>query len=168
MKLTPETNKNMAKKNKDPETKSGSKKTLRTSDIITVYNALRSAKITRLDKTGQFTVIRAVRALKPVATAFEDFLKDAQERLRPEGYDKMMERYRIIESLPPVEQIEAAAPVEAYQKTISECIQPELDKMREVDTFKGFSEDVLSKLASENEISVNTIMLIEDVCGREE
>ena len=149
--------------------KTDNRKQVKTDDAIRVYNILKTLKISKLDKTGQFTIIRAARVLKPVATAFEDFVKDAQERLKPAGFDALREKTEAaggIENLPAEEQKEAKEAAEAYNKDVSDCVEPELKKICEVDMFKGFSDDVLSKIASENsELNVEILMLIEDVCG---
>lgn len=61
------------------------KKSLTTESIVIAHNSLKGARLTRLDTQEKFTVIRAMRALRPVASSLQEFIEDAREKLRPEG-----------------------------------------------------------------------------------
>lgn len=141
-------------------------KSVKTQDAVTVYNVLKGLKIAKLAKADQFAVLRAARALKPIAAGFEDFAKDAQERLKPEGFDAVVEKSQRFAMLGEEEKSAVNAAFNAYQKDVDECVRPELESVKEVDSFEVLSEEALSGIASANEqLDVQTLMLIEDVCG---
>ena len=146
--------------------KMNEKKSVKTQDALSVYNVLKSLKIAKLSKADQFAVLRAARALKPVAIGFEDFVKDAQERLKPEGFDGVIEKSQRFNTLSDEEKRAVNEAATAYQRDVDECVKPELDSFKEVDCFEPLSEDAISGIASSNEhLDVQTLMLIEDVCG---
>ena len=133
---------------------------------MSVYNVLKGLKISRLAKDDQFAVLRAARALKPVATGFEDFVRDAQERLQPEGFARMEGKRERFATLPDDEKRELNKFYMSYQKDVDDCVLPELESEKEVDSFTPLSEEALSGIALANEnLDVQTLMLIEDVCG---
>lgn len=142
------------------------KKTIKTADAVSVYNVLKGLHISKLVKEDQFAVLRAARALKPIAVAFEDFVKDAQGRLKPENFAKMEERRERFETLSDDEKRELNRFYLSYQKDVDDCVRPELESEKEIDVFSPLSEEALSGIASANEnLDVQTLMLIEDVCG---
>lgn len=148
------------------ENKGMEKRSVKVQDALAVYNTLKGLKIAKLDREGQFAVLRAARALKAVATGFEDFAKDAQERLKPEGFDKVVEKSQRFDTLTDDEKRAVNAAAAAYQRDVDECVRPELESVKEVDGFAPLSEDTVAAIASSNEqLDVQTLMLIEDVCG---
>lgn len=141
-------------------------KTMKTSEVVGVYNVLKSLKISKLKKEDQFAVIRAARALKPVATAFDDFIKDAQERLRPVGFDAVDEKRGRFEQLTAAEKEEVTAAVHSYNKDVNDCVQTEADREVEVGDFTRVSDDVIAGLVAGNEdLDIETVMILQDVIG---
>lgn len=141
-------------------------KTMKTSEVVGVYNVLKSLKISKLKKEDQFAVIRAARALKPVATAFDDFIKDAQERLRPVGFDAVDEKRGRFEHLTAAEKEEVTAAVHSYNKDVNDCVQTEADREVEVGDFTRVSDDVIAGLVAGNEgLDIETVMILQDVIG---
>lgn len=139
---------------------------MKTSEVVGVYNVLKSLKISKLKKEDQFAVIRAARALKPVATAFDDFIKDAQERLRPVGFDAVDEKRGRFEHLTAAEKEEVTAAVHSYNKDVNDCVQTEADREVEVGDFTRVSDDVIAGLVAGNEgLDIETVMILQDVIG---
>lgn len=139
------------------------KKTMKTSEAVSLYNILRGLKIGKLPKEGQFRVIRAARAMKPAATAFEDFVADARERLKPEGFDAALEKRRDFDNLSEEEKREINETVSKFNKDIDDCVHVELDKAVEVDPVEPLGEDALALLAEANDLDVQTVMLLEEL-----
>ena len=59
-----------------------SKKEMTTNTVLSVYKLLNDSKLTKMEDKDKFIVIKAVRKLKPIAADFDDFQKDAQEKLK--------------------------------------------------------------------------------------
>ena len=139
------------------------KKTMKTSEVVSLYNVLKGLKIGKLPKEGQFKVLRAAKAFKPIATAFEDFLSDVRERLKPEEFDAVVEKSQRFNELTDPEKIEVNDAIGKYNKTVEECVKTELDKMIEVDKVELFGEDNLAILAEVNDLDVQTVLMLENI-----
>ena len=110
-------------------------KKIATEKVLNVYNLINEAKISKMDDADKFKMIKIARALKPVATSFEDFKKDAGEKLKGENHDKMVEK---------AQQWQEAA------------------KENELD-FEPLGEEAFGKLVASNDWTLGQITAIEEV-----
>lgn len=55
-------------------------KKITTEKILSVYNLISDAKLTKMEDCDKFKMIKIIRALKPVVTNFEDFKKSCQRQ----------------------------------------------------------------------------------------
>lgn len=134
---------------------------MKTIDIVNAYNVLNAAKLSKLADADKFTVIRAMRALKPIYTGYEDAVKDAQERLKPEDFDALQKRAadwnathkdKKLTDLTPEERttldgINAA--YRDYTSKVEECIRDLAETEREL-THTRLTEDAFGKLLESN------------------
>ncbi|MDE6236307.1 MAG: hypothetical protein K2M45_00380 [Muribaculaceae bacterium] len=136
---------------------------MKTSVAVSCYNVLKVLKIRKLPKEGQFKVLRAAKAFKPIATAFEDFLSDVRERLKPEGFETVVEKSQRFNDLTDPEKIEVNDAIGKYNKTVEECVKTELDKYVELDSVELFGDDNLAILTEANDLDVQTVLMLEDI-----
>ena len=68
------------------------KKKLKTEVIIALFRMLNEAKYSKMNDDGKIKTWRILRALKPIAVKFDDDMKTAREKLRPEGYDELLNK----------------------------------------------------------------------------
>lgn len=61
---------------------------LKTKKVLAVFNLLNVAKLGEMEDANKIKVFHILRALKPVATKYDEFYKDAVEKLKPEGYNE--------------------------------------------------------------------------------
>lgn len=128
------------------------KKTLTTSKIVSAVNVL-AGKETRLGKmkdADRFAVVRTLRTAKPVAEAYNKYVEDARERLKPEGFDKMQEKVQKFDTLPDEEKLEVNKFFADYDDAVNRCVADELSVEREVEVFP-LSNDGFSKFMASNE-----------------
>ena len=59
------------------------KKSIKTSEILGVYNIISNAKYGKMSDDDKVKVWKIARKLKPVAVKFEDDSKDAAEKMKP-------------------------------------------------------------------------------------
>ena len=150
---------------------------MKTIDIVNAYNVLNAAKLAKMQDTDKFTVIRAMRALKPIYTGYEDAVKDAQERLKPEGFDDLQRRAadwnathkdKKLTDLTPEERttldgINAA--YRDYTSKVEECIRDLAETEREL-THTRLTEDAFGKLLESNpDWTMQQILAVADVLG---
>lgn len=137
---------------------------IKVSDAVRAYNTLKDLNIMKLKKEDMFTVLKAANALKPVTKAFEDFAKDVQERLKPEGFAEITEKAQKFDTLSDDEKREVNKIYADYNKTVNDCLIEEQEKEKEVEQYKHLSQDALGELiASNDKLTVETILLLQTV-----
>lgn len=150
---------------------------MKTIDIVNAYNVLNAAKLTKLDDKDKFTVIRAMRQLKPVYTGYEDAVKDAQERLKPEDFDALQRRAadwnathkdKKLTDLTPEERTtldSINAAYRDYTSKVEECIRDIAETEKTLD-YTRLSQDAFGKLLESNpEWKMQEILGVADVLG---
>lgn len=143
------------------------KRTIKVKDAVRVYNVVKAMKLTDVKKDDRIAVLKVTRALKAVAGPFDDFVRDAQERLRPEGFDEVLEKARRWDGLTPEEKEAVNAAITGYNKELEECVNPEGEKEVEIEGFEPLSDDTLAAIPSSNaDIDADTLLLIQDTVGR--
>lgn len=131
---------------------------LRTADVVAAYRLLTTAKtadkdglkLTALETKDIFKILRAINAMKPTATAYEDFLKDVQERLKPEDWDSVVEKAQKFADLSEDEKREVNAKINTYNLRISECVSTEAEKKVTLPDYERIGDDALGLLVKDN------------------
>lgn len=135
---------------------------MKVKDIVEAYNVINSAKLTKMQDAEKFTLIKAMKALKPVKTQYEDFVKDAQEKLKDEAHEDWVKRAQEWrekhgESKPgdlTAEDVKEVTAINeyfnAYNKKVDECVKEEADKDVRPE-YARLSEEAFGKLLASNE-----------------
>lgn len=150
---------------------------MKTIDIVNAYNVLNAAKLSKLADADKFTVIRAMRQLKPVYTGYEDAVKDAQERLKPEDFDALQKRAADWNATHKDKQLKDLTPEERttldginaayrdYTSKVEECIRDIAETEKTLD-YTRLSQDAFGKLLESNpEWKMQEILGVADVLG---
>lgn len=123
--------------------------------IIAAYKALGEAKATSLEMKEIIKIVKARKAMRPYAEEFESFLKDVQEKFKPENWDEVQVKVQQWQqegektTLTENEREEVSITAIAYKKSIDEALREELEK--EVDlNFERLDEETGAKLISGN------------------
>lgn len=138
------------------------KKTFKTQTIVDTYRTIAEAKVTKMEDTEKFAVIKAARALKPIAADLEDFTEEARKKLQPENFEEIQDKARRFATLPDDEKKEVNAVFMAYDEAIRKCVAEELAREHEVD-LEPLSSDGLGRLVASNDFTVATIISLEDM-----
>lgn len=122
-------------------------------------------KLSNLETKDIFKVIRATNALKQVATSFEDFQKDAQERLKPEDWEATIEKAQKFEELSTEERVAVNRAINTYNSKVAECVSTEVEKDKEVEVYEHLSEEAFGLLVKANEhlLDLSDIILLQDI-----
>jgi hypothetical protein len=123
--------------------------------VVSAYKALGEAKVSKLDEKDVIKVVKARKAMRPIADDYEAFLKDCQEKFKPEDWDAIQEKIQKWQqegdntTLTEAERIDLNKAVIGYQSKIEKAVKDELDK--EVDlNIDSLSEEASTKLLVEN------------------
>ena len=76
------------------------KKNVKTSEILSVYQIISSAKYGKMSDEEKIKAWKIARKLKPVATKFEEDSKDAADKMKPsEDFDQQLQKAQEYEPL---------------------------------------------------------------------
>lgn len=152
-------------------------KTLKTDTILRAVTLLRESKLTNIESaTDKYAIIKSLKAMKPVADAFEDFKSDALSKLRGADHDAMVKKFKQMQieemrikkgeiktySLPVPEMLKVADYIKLYDKQVSDCISDEEKKPVDVD-IRTISEDSIAQLIDSNDWSADDCLLIDEL-----
>lgn len=141
------------------------KKTFKTIDIVVAFKVLNEANYSEMEETASIAVWKIARALKPIATKFEDDNKDAAEKFKPKSKDfeeKLQKFYEynamVMNQSADMKKLPMGAA--EYQQFSFEVIKPYNEKVKkatdefaEADVtveFEPVSEEVFGKLMASN------------------
>ena len=151
---------------------------IETSKVVSAYNVLSTAKYDRLDDADKIKVWKIARALKPVATKFEEDNKDAAEKMKPKGFDEKLqnaqEYERVVKNsnedasnikMGAAEYEKFISELKSYNKLVGDAVREYAEKECEI-SFEPISEDAFCKLMSSNDWTMGQVVqlgiIIED------
>lgn len=148
---------------------------MKTKDLVSAYNLLNDAKLTKMEDTDKFKVIKALRAMKKPAKDFEDFRDTTKQKLKDENFDAMDKKAQewrdnhqgvTISELSP-EDLKALNPIEKYfteyNKKVDECLKEEAEKEVKIKASAKLKEEAFGKLVASNDWTCGQIMALSDV-----
>lgn len=128
---------------------------MKLKQIVAAYKVLGEAKVQKLDEKEVIKIIKARKAMRPHTDEYEAFLKDVQEKFKPENWDDVQLMFQKWQqegentTLSEVERVEVNKVLIDYQKKIETAVKDELEK--EVELFiDKLSEESATKLIVEN------------------
>lgn len=131
-----------------------------TEKAVIAYRILNNAKIGKMKDGDKFTVVKIMKELKPVATAYDDFIKDAADRLKPEGIEEIQGKVQSNKEM----SLEERMIWDKYNQDVAKCVQDELAK--ELDfTFVPLSDEGFKGLLASNDFTIAEIMALDEVIG---
>lgn len=170
----------MKEKKESKAAETAKKVTIKADKIIAVYNIINRRtseqeidgkrvvregfKLSALETKDIFVFLRARNTLKPIAEAYADFQKTANEDLKPENWDEIVEKSRKFDELPEAERIAVNKAIMDYQGKVSECIGTELEKEKELDAYEHLSEEAFGALVKDNrQLDAFDIALLQEI-----
>ena len=124
-------------------------------NIVEAYKVLGEAKVTKLEESEVIKVVKARKAMRPVADDFEAFLKDVQEKFKPENWESIQEKVAQWQkegentTLTEEERIEINKTLASYQNSINKAVNDELEREVEIE-IESLKEESAIKLLTEN------------------
>ena len=123
--------------------------------VVEAYKVLGKAKVTKLEESEVIKVLKARKAMRNIADDYEAFLKDCQEKFKPEGWDEIQNDLQKWQqegektTLSEERRIELNKAIIGYQLKIDKAVKDELEKEVEVN-IEVLKEDSKAKLLVEN------------------
>lgn len=134
--------------------------------VVEAYKSLGDAKVSKLEEADVIKVVKARKAMRPIADEYEAFLKDVQDKFKPENWDEVQEKIQQWQkegektTLSEEERIELNKAIIGYQNKINQAIKEELEKEVELNIEK-LSEGADVKIMSANDWTPNQLDTIE-------
>ena len=153
------------------------KKVIKTSEALTAYNILNNAKYGSMDDGDKIKVWKITRALKPIATKFEEDNKDAAEKFKADikDFDELLPKAQEYENLLRTNGDMSKSPIGAaeydafikefkkYNELVGKAVE-EFDTKEVELSFEPLSEDAICKLmASNTDWKMSQVMAISDI-----
>ncbi|MDE6860942.1 MAG: hypothetical protein K2J65_11085 [Duncaniella sp.] len=138
------------------------KKTITAETITLAYRLLGNASLSKMEDAEKFTVIKAMRKLKPIATPLSEAVETAREKLVPEDYARIRQNALRYEQLTVEEQMEVSTVERELDEKVSECVKEEALKEHELE-YDALSEAAFGRFLSSNDFKLATIMVLSDV-----
>lgn len=141
--------------------------TKKVDNIVSLYNILKEAKLTKLADADKYAIIKILRKLRPTAEKFDADKKDASERLKPENWDDTIAKAQQWQkegedtTLTEEEKKEINATIIKYENSVRECIIEELNTEVEVD-MPTINEEAFEKLMASNDWEAKTALFVAD------
>ena len=155
-------------------------KKIKTSEILAAYNVLNTAKYGSMEDADKIKVWKITRALKPIATKFDEDSKDAAEKMKPKDkdfdetlqkaqeYERMIRDPKADNKKLPMGAAEYDAFIEKfkeYNKLVGKAVEEFANKEVKV-SFEPLSDDAFGKLMSSNEWTMGqAVALSEIICS---
>lgn len=149
------------------------KKNVKTSEILSVYQIIGSAKYGKMSNEDKIKAWKIARKLKPIATKFDEDTKDAAEKMKPyEDFDQKLEKAQEYERLtqkkePTIDVMTKAEydtfikEFEAYKKMIDKAVKEFAEKAVKIE-FEPLSEEAFTKLIESNDWTIGQVTVLGD------
>lgn len=124
-------------------------------DVVSAYKVLGDAKVVKLEESEVIKVVKARKAMRPIADDYDAFLKDCQDKFKPEGWDEIQKKLQQWQqegektTLTEAERIELNKVVIGYQKKIDAALKDELKREVELN-IEPLKEESATKMLVEN------------------
>lgn len=154
------------------------KKVIKTKNVLSAFNVLNTAKYGSMDDADKIKVWKIARALKPIATQFEEDSKDAAEKMKPEiegGFDDMLAKAQEYERLRRDPQADMSkSPIGAaqydtfvaefkkYNSLVEKSVKDFAEKEVELE-FEPLTEDAFGKLMASNDWTMNQVCALAEI-----
>lgn len=140
---------------------------MKTSTIIEVYQLLNTAKLTKMESKEKFSVIKIMRAMKPVAEEWDSFVKTMDEKLKGENHEEMLSKAQQWQkegektTLSLDERMAVNEYFAKFNKDRTEMITSEQSKEVNI-LFDKLTEEAFERLVDSNDFNVGQIVALQE------
>lgn len=129
---------------------------MKLKEIVSAYKALGEAKVSSLEESEILKIVKARKAMRSIVEDFEAFLKDVQEKFKPENLEELQIKAQKWSELSDEEKMEINKTFRQYEQAMNVALLEEQEKEFELNIDK-LSEESVSKLLKDNEWSINKL-----------
>ena len=137
---------------------------LTTKQINDAYSILSKSKAVTLDDSDRIKLVKIRAALRPIATAYNEFDKDLIETLKFENFDELNVKAQS-KALKGDEVLAWNLGFMNYLKSLEKARKPELDKEHDIDLPK-ISLEAYLKLEKESGWNMGVMDILESILAK--
>lgn len=130
-------------------------------ELLGLANILSIAKVSKMDDTDKYAVIKIMRELRPVATEINAAIEIARDKLKGEEHASIVKMEQEWDNLSDENQLKVKSYYAKYDKEIEASIKDLLEENFELSV--KLSEEAYSKLIASNDFDVATMMKLENL-----
>lgn len=132
------------------------KRTIKTSDAVSVYPVLSVIKYPKTNKKAVFAIMRDAERLRPISERYSNFVRESREKLKPDNFEQQAAKAARFERLTPEEQAEVNRAGLEYERSVNECVRPMYEEEHEID-LDPLSDDDIFDIIAANDLDVETV-----------
>lgn len=129
---------------------------MKLKEIVSAYKVLGEAKVNSLEESEILKIVKARKAMRAMVEEYDAFLKDVQEKFKPENFETLQNKVQKWSELTEEEKIEVNKQLKVYETNINKAVLAEIEKEVDV-TIEKLNEDSITKLLKNNEWSTNKV-----------
>lgn len=129
--------------------------------IAEAYAVLGKLKMNTADEQETMKALKMRKAMRRIAEDYESFLKDAQDKFKPEGFDdKVSKAQASWKEMSEEERMSVNRMVHDYNKKVESSVSQEAEKEIDME-IEAFSEETIVKVMRENNMTFSEISPID-------
>ncbi len=139
-------------------TKKGNNIKMTTRKVVDAYRILDKSKMQKLESDEKFPYLKTIRPLREITEKFDADFKDAQKRLKPEGFDVIAEKFNREQELTEEERETFIK----YDRELAKVSEGLLDPEVEI-SIQPLKHETLGRLIDSNDWTTGQILAVMDV-----
>lgn len=129
---------------------------MKLKEVVSLYKILGEAKVSNLDESEIIKIVKARKLIRQSAEEYDAFLKDVQEKFKPENFEYIQNALQNWNNIDDQERIEVNKVVRTYELKINTAVAEELEKDVDV-VLDKLSEESITKLLKHNDWKLNKL-----------
>lgn len=129
---------------------------MKLKEVVSLYKILGEAKVSNLDESEIIKIVKARKLIRQIAEEYDAFLKDVQEKFKPENFEYIQNALQNWNSIDDQERIEVNKIVRTYELKINAAVEEELEKDVDI-VLDKLSEESVTKLLKHNDWKLNKL-----------
>lgn len=123
---------------------------MKVKEIVSAYKTLGEAKVNNLEESEIIKILKARKAMRFIAEDFNEFLKEVQDKFKPENFEEIQFKLQNWAELSDEDKVKMTNILKEYESKINTVVKDELEKEIELELEK-LNENSISKLLKNNE-----------------
>lgn len=123
---------------------------MKVKEIVSAYKTLGEAKVNNLEESEIIKILKARKAMRFIAEDFNEFLKEVQDKFKPENFEEIQFKLQNWAELSDEDKVKMTNILKEYESKINTVVKDELEKEIELELEK-LNENSIGKLLKNNE-----------------